>query len=39
MGEYANYKGFKLKKGRDNKGRFFRLSNIIEEDDQLNLSI
>ena len=39
MGEYATYKGFKLKKGRDSKGRFFRLSNIIEEDDQLNLSI
>jgi hypothetical protein len=39
VNEYANYKGLKLKKGRDSKGRFFKLSNIIEEDDQLNLSI
>lgn len=39
MAEYATYKGLKLKKGKDNKGRYFRLSNIIEEDDQLNLSI
>ena len=37
MGEYVSYKKFKLKRGRDNKGRFFKISNIIEEDDQLTI--
>jgi hypothetical protein len=39
IGEFANYKGLKLKKGRDSKGRYFTISNIAEKEDQLNLPI
>jgi hypothetical protein len=37
--EFVEYKGFKLKKGKDHKGRYFMIVTVPEEDDQYKIEI
>lgn len=39
LGEYCLFKNYKLKKGKDHKGRWFMISNIPEKEDQMEIGL